>query len=384
MGDSYLFECAGIGCLAIVISATGSGAGADFAGARSSPQEPTFLATTMFVQVPVVVTDRQGRMVDGLDKDSFELRDNGNPVEITAFTHVRVRIPGHGLALGPLSGSTESSAAATDRNRVLWIVLDDLHMSTVRVTVAQDIARRLIQRWLGPGDLIGVRQVGSDSNETVLNDDVPAALSAIAAFHVRPKTPLHEQEEIQRARQLTSTLRGIGRAMSTRSNRRVSIVLLSEGIDYDVFNVQAPGSSDITESLQSALAAMREANVVLYAIDPRGLTSTEGTAVETGAPEGSVEAALAGAANRLRVGQISLRQLAEETGGFASLNDNSFDAAIDRIGEEMSNYYLLGFLPPDTRCEGGLRHLKVKVRVSGTRIRARSSYGCDQSRHDGR
>jgi VWFA-related protein len=242
--------------------------------------------------------------------------------------------------------------------------------------VAQGIARTLIQKWLGPGDLIGVRQLGSDSDETVLRDSVPAALTAIATFHVRPQTSLHEQEEIERARQLTDTLRDIGRAMRLLSDRRVSIVLLSEGISYDFFNVQALGSSDITQGMQSALATLRMANVVLYAIDPRGLTSTEGTAVETGAAGGSVEAALGAAANGLRVGQISLEQLAEETGGFASVNDNRFDAAIDRIGHEMSNYYMLGFAPRDKQCDGVARRLRVKVRVPGSHVQARSSYAC--------
>ena len=159
---------------------------------------------------------------------------------------------------------------------------------------------------------------------------------------------------------------------------RVTILLLSEGIDYDVFNVQSPGSSSILHGMQRAISTLRSANVVLVRVDPRGMTSTEGMVVETGAPGGSVEAVPADAGNRQRVGALSLRHLWEETGGFASVDSNYFDRTIDRIGREMSDYYLLGFTPRDARCVHGTRRLRVTVRRRNVRVSARSVYACAQ------
>ena len=381
--DSSMVLCVCVGSAATTELATWSVPGSGYARGAGRVQQPSFSVNTTLVQVPVVVTDRHGQPIDGLDKEAFQVSDNGRVVDIDSFVHVRVPLPDHDLWQKSKPAIASWSEPAAQRNRVLWIVFDDLHMSAVRVTVAQEIARTLVQRWLGAGDLVGVRQVGGDTDETTLKGDVPAALKAIAAFRVRSQAALLEQEEIERALQLVSTLRAIGQTMGSLTDRRVSILLLSEGIGYDVFNVQASGTPSITQGLQGAMSALRRGNVVLYAIDPRGLTSTEGTAVETGAAGGSVEAALAGAANRVRVGQINLWQMAEETGGFASVNSNSFEPAIDRIGREMSDYYMLGFTPSDGRCEGGARRLTVKVRMPGVRVRARQFYGCEQPKDGG-
>lgn len=341
-----------------------------------SVQEPTYSARTTLVQLPVVVTDRDGHVVDGLEKSGFQVYDEGKAVEVETFIHVRILPPDRsGIATALRAPNTGPTA---DRNRVLWVVFDDLHMSAIRVPAAQRIARSLIERWLGPGDLIGVRQVGSSSNVTTLTDRVGAVMKAIADFQARPQTQLHEDEQIARAAQVTDTLAAIATAMEKLADRRITILLLSEGIEYDVFNVQAPGSSSIVQGTEHAISALRRANVVLCAIDPRGLTSTEGIAVETGAQGGSVEASLADAANRLRVATLSLRQISEQTGGFASVDRNNFDEAIDRIGREMSDYYLLGFVPRDARCEHGVRRLRVRVRMKDVRVRARSLYACGE------
>jgi hypothetical protein len=47
--------------------------------------------------------------------------------------------------------------------------------------------------------------------------------------------------------------------------------------------------------------------------------------------------------NELRLSQDSLRVLAANTGGFAAVNRNDFNTAFDRIVQENSQYYLLGY-----------------------------------------
>jgi len=185
---------------------------------------------------------------------------------------------------------------------------------------------------------------------------------------------VEQESQIVRARQVGETLAAIADSAERFTDRRITILFLSEGTEYDVFNVQAPGSPGIRDSTQLAISSLRRANVVLYAIDPRGLTSTEGNVVETGGSSGSVEASLGDAANRLRVANLSLRHIAEETGGFASVNHNDFDKAIDRIGREMSDYDVLGFSPRDARCGHGTRSLRVKVHRKNVRVSARSVY----------
>jgi len=53
--------------------------------ALAAQQEPTFRATTQIVAVPTMVADAQGRLVPNLEKEQFQILDNGKPQEITFF-----------------------------------------------------------------------------------------------------------------------------------------------------------------------------------------------------------------------------------------------------------------------------------------------------------
>ncbi|MBF8300423.1 MAG: hypothetical protein HW394_793 [Acidobacteria bacterium] len=48
-------------------------------------QEPTFRSSTRIVPVVTTVTDAQGRLVPGLEREEFTILDNGRPQEITFF-----------------------------------------------------------------------------------------------------------------------------------------------------------------------------------------------------------------------------------------------------------------------------------------------------------
>jgi VWFA-related protein len=71
--------------------------------------------------------------------------------------------------------------------------------------------------------------------------------------------------------------------------------------------------------------------------------------------------------------QQFLYQLAEGTGGFVIVNTNDLLGGMERIAKDQSEYYLLGYRPPDS-ADGSCHSLKVKVNRSGTQIRFRSGY----------
>lgn len=66
-------------------------------------------------------------------------------------------------------------------------------------------------------------------------------------------------------------------------------------------------------------------------------------------------------------------QLADGTGGFVIINSNDIIGALQRIADDQSEYYLLGYKPPSSG-DGACHTLKVKVDRSGTLVRARSGY----------
>jgi VWFA-related protein len=65
--------------------------------------------------------------------------------------------------------------------------------------------------------------------------------------------------------------------------------------------------------------------------------------------------------------------LAQGTGGFVIHETNDLIGAMQKIGKEQNEYYILGYTPPDSE-EGSCHVLRVKVERSGTEVRARTGY----------
>jgi VWFA-related protein len=75
--------------------------------------------------------------------------------------------------------------------------------------------------------------------------------------------------------------------------------------------------------------------------------------------------------------QQVLAALADGTGGFTIFNTNDLLGGLQRIGNEQTEFYILGYTPPDTPV-GSCHTLKVKLERSGTNVRARSGY-CNEN-----
>ena len=119
--------------------------------------------------------------------------------------------------------------------------------------------------------------------------------------------------------------------------------MFSEGFNYQLTEPFGMRSvSDVLRATQDTLNAAARANVSFYTIDPRGLDGAGTDFMQMsgpGMPNGATQTAIR---EELQRSQDSLRVLAEETGGFASLNTNSFASAFDRIVQSNSQYYVLG------------------------------------------
>jgi hypothetical protein len=71
--------------------------------------------------------------------------------------------------------------------------------------------------------------------------------------------------------------------------------------------------------------------------------------------------------------QQVLYAVATGTGGFVISNSNDLSSGLQKIGKEQTEYYLLGYVPPDTQI-GSCHTIQVKVARSGTQVRARSGF----------
>jgi VWFA-related protein len=112
-----------------------------------------------------------------------------------------------------------------------------------------------------------------------------------------------------------------------------------------------PGKSMVTGSTGDILSG-RSSN--MEASDPyaggRYMRGADETLLNTKNPFDAMEA------------QMGLRTLASATGGIAVLNRNDFDAGLDKILASTEGYYLLAYVPSDTKFDGSFRKVEVKVR----------------------
>ena len=73
------------------------------------------------------------------------------------------------------------------------------------------------------------------------------------------------------------------------------------------------------------------------------------------------------------VNQQVLQMLAEGTGGFAIYNTNDLLGGLQRISQELSRFYVLGYVPQAT-AEGSCHALRVKLNKGGMEVRSRTGY----------
>ena len=110
------------------------------------------------------------------------------------------------------------------------------------------------------------------------------------------------------------------------------------------------------------------ANVSFYPVDARGLAAFDRDLGETPVLSPYAEAQLV----RGRV--ESLRTLATNTDGLAVVETNNLDLGFQRIVDDLTSYYLLGYYSTNTALDGKVRRIKVRVKRADVDVRARRGY----------
>ena len=222
--------------------------------------------------------------------------------------------------------------------------------------------------------------MGRGLRSSTLNsvDDYNRMRSSPTGVDSAPKD-IEEHERAYFARNSLSSIKQLSEFMSGVRGRRKALVFFSEGIDYDILDVFTNQyAGDVRDATREAIAAATRANVSVYSVDPRGLVDAAGDTMElTGVDSGadpSYRLGINGMQDELRMQHDSLRVLSDETGGFAAINSNDFTTAFNRMRDENSNYYLLGYYPANDRRDGRFRKIEVRVARPGIQVRARKGY----------
>ncbi|HEX8746986.1 MAG TPA: VWA domain-containing protein, partial [Pyrinomonadaceae bacterium] len=116
--------------------------------------------STQLVQTSVSVQDKQGRFVDGLKKEDFELKVDGKPVEVSFFERVAA---GSATEEAQTAGALNSAPSAPRpasrplaRGRIVAFFIDDMHISAGNLKKAKEAIAKYIDKEMGPNDLVAI------------------------------------------------------------------------------------------------------------------------------------------------------------------------------------------------------------------------------------
>ena len=303
------------------------------------------------INVTATVTDARGRFVDGLTQDDFLVYEDGAPVEVTQFSNARVPVS-LGIALDT-SGSMEGR----------------------KMEAARGALDRFLYDLLGADDEIFLCQF---SYTPVLLQDWTAdrgRLSrAIRDIHPRGGTALYD-----------AVAESVPRVADGR-HRKKALLIISDGNDTN------------SETDERALRPIiRESEALIYAIGIDGEPSPadwtrRGPRLPIPAPMpmpipspfpggGRRPPQLPAGGNPLGTGQddrvnvTALRNLTDESGGRTEIirDADDLDMATAGIADELSRQYYLAYPAPTAR-DGRWHSIRVEVRSSAYRVRARRGY----------
>ena len=129
------------------------------------------------------------------------------------------------------------------------------------------------------------------------------------------------------------------------------------------------------DAFRELAATANRANVTFYTVDPRGLPATDTGIVMPGPYVGALPQGLSlmADAQSLRARLDSLRGLALDTDGLSVTGSNDIDRGLQRISDDLTSYYLLGYYSTG-RLDGRFHSISVRMTRPGLQVRARRGY----------
>ena len=132
---------------------------------------------------------------------------------------------------------------------------------------------------------------------------------------------------------------------------------------------------DNERRFRDLLRSANRANVSFYPINPGGLGTFDSPISERPIPNPRVPSGvLADDMRRVTERVSNLRTLAENTDGIAIVNTNDLTSGLKRIVDDVSAYYLLGYYSTNTKFDGKIRTIQVRMKQPNVTVRARRSY----------
>ena len=364
---------------------------------------------TELVQTDVMVFDKQGKFVNGLTANDFELRIDGKPRTIQGFEQITAGSDEESQ-LAAARGSTTINLkrpVPLDRGRIVFFYIDDFHMDLAGLNSAKKVITQFIEKDMGQNDQAAIAsatgQIGflqqlttdrmvlrkaldrlnprgysvRDAEQPTMNDYQallidrldrqvfdffvaetmrvnPGMRQDTAAALVRGRAM---QIQSQSARLNQNTLGGLESLIKSARNLpgRKIVFFLSGGFFVD------NRRGDAMDKMRQITNAAAKSGVVIYSMDTRGLVATLQDAATEQPFDPFGQLSLSNH-QELTASQDGLNALAADTGGKATFNTNDLRKGLTPAIKETSTYYLLAWKPDaESQKQGRFRNLEVKL-----------------------
>ena len=137
----------------------------------------------------------------------------------------------------------------------------------------------------------------------------------------------------------------------------------------------SPDNRDFSSLLYKIAEKAIRSSVVIYAVDAGGLQYTGLTAADNLSNRSLPtvnNSTLQSRSLLIQQRREGAELIAKETGGFLVRNSNDFQ--LDKILEDQSGYYLLGYRPTDETFNRKFHHIKARVKKPGLSLRTRYGF----------
>ena len=381
------------------------------------------IARSDLVLVPVVVTEKSGKHVLGLQKDAFRIEENGKDRVISVFEETKTET----LASRPKEASPESHSnflAGDDHPwRVTIVVLDMINTPWLRqVEAKKQLTDYLLRSAVRdePTAIFaltssGLRQLHAFTTDTKVLIEALQKLKLSLSSEERTEPPAEltddssaQQQASAEEQLLFDALNDLDATVSANYQRtasretlsgltqlahafqampgRKTLIWATAGFPFTIDDPQsfARQGDDLRPEYEAAWRALNEANIAVYPVDLSALDFSAAAlpSANSGVTSSQIAAitGTSGMKSPLRLTndkavqqRLTLHAFAYATGGRACVTVSELEKCFAQAVDDSRDYYLLGYyLGNDTH--PGWRKLKVKVARDGVRLGYRMEF----------
>ncbi|HEV7682031.1 MAG TPA: VWA domain-containing protein [Pyrinomonadaceae bacterium] len=159
----------------------------------SAQDDEVIRVSTELVQTDVIVFDKSGHFVDGLQREQFELRVDGKPQPLSLFDRVVAGSENNGL-VSSVKNSTGSAALGsgsngTQRGRTVVFFIDDLHLSASSMKKTRQAILDFIEKEMTDNDQVAIASaIGQIGFLQQFTDNKSVLRAALGRLNYRPYT----------------------------------------------------------------------------------------------------------------------------------------------------------------------------------------------------